>query len=67
MLDDLREQVIQADEEYEEEQEARFARFQFLLDLKPQQRLVLAVLLFLDVALCGCMVLVMMGRVGPPF
>jgi hypothetical protein len=67
MLDDLREQVIQADDAYEEEEKARFARFQFLLELKPQQRLVLAVLLFLDVALCGCMVLVMMGRVVPPF
>jgi hypothetical protein len=67
MLDDLREQVIQADDVYKEEKKARFAQFQFLLDLKPQQRLVLAVLLFLDVALCGCMALVMVGRVVPPF
>lgn len=67
MLDDLREQVIQADDVYKEEKKARFAQFQFLLELKPQQRLVLAILLFLDVALCGCMALVMMGRVVPPF
>ena len=67
MLKDLREQAIQADDVYEQEEKTRFAQFQFLLDLKPQQRLVLAVLLFLNTALCGCMVLVMIGRVAPPF
>ncbi len=67
MLDDLREQAIQADDVYEQEEKARFAQFQFLLDLKPQQRLVLAILLFFNAALCGCMALVMMGRVVPPF
>jgi hypothetical protein len=67
MIEDLREQAIQADDVYEQEEKGRFAQFQFLLDLKPQQRLVLAILLFLNTALCGCMVLVMMGRVMPSF
>jgi len=64
MVEDLREQMIRDDEELEVEEEGVSVQF---LDLRPWQRLVLAVLLFLDVALCGCMGLVMMGRVLPPF
>jgi len=63
MVEDLREQVI-LEEELEAEEEGYNQDF---LNLKPWQRLVLAVLLFFDVALCGCMGLVMMGRVLPPF
>ncbi len=37
-----------------------------LQGLSPQQRLILAVLFFLDVILLGCMCLVMTGRVVPP-
>ena len=65
MVEELREQMIQAGEKFEDEEEARSARL--LLGLEPWQRLVLAVLLFLNVALCGCMALVMTGRVVLPF
>jgi hypothetical protein len=65
MVEELREQMIQ-DEELELEEEGT-ELLQVLLGLGPWQRLILALLLFLDVALCGCMALVMMGRVMPPF
>ena len=65
MLENLREQMIQAEEEFEQERKSSPA--QFVLDMAPWQRLVLAVLLFLNVALCGCMGLVMAGRVALPF
>lgn len=61
MVEDLREQMIR-----EEEMEAEEAPSRGLLSLEPWQRLLLAFLLFFDVALCGCMGLVMMGRVLPP-
>jgi len=64
-MEDLREQAIRAEEEFEREEEARRGRP--FLNLAPWQRLVLAVLLFLNVALCGCMALVMTGRVMLPF
>ena len=66
ILGDLREQMAQAEEElgYDEEKSSLARVFS---GLQPQQRFVLAVLLFLDVALCGCMALVMAGRVGLPF
>jgi len=63
MVEDLREQMIQAEEEFGVEKKTALA--QFFLDREPWQRLVLAVLLFLNVALCGCMALVMAGRVVP--
>ncbi len=62
MVEDLREHMVEEDLEVEEE-----GLTQEFLNLKPWQRLVLALLLFFDVALCGCMGLVMMGRVLPPF
>jgi hypothetical protein len=65
MLDDLREQIILTEEEVEPKE--RHPLVQFFLDLYPWQRLVLAVLLFLDVGMCGCMGLVMTGRVVFPF
>jgi hypothetical protein len=65
MVEELREQMIH-DEELELEEESS-GMPQVLLGLEPRQRLILALLLFLDVALCGCMALVMMGRVMPPF
>jgi hypothetical protein len=64
-VEDLREQIIQAEEEPGVEEEGALARS--FLNMKPWQRLVLAVLLFLNVALCGCMALVMAGRVALPF
>lgn len=65
MVEDLREQVIQDEEPDLDERDQGFA--QVLFGLQPWQRLTLALLLFFDVALCGCMGLVMMGRVLPPF
>jgi len=65
MVEELREQMIQEEKELEDEEKARHARL--LLGLQPWQRLVLAILLFLNVALCGCMALVMTGRVALPF
>ena len=65
MLDDLREQMILTEEDYYKPERTPFYRP--FLNLKPAQRLVLAVLLFLNVALCGCMALVMAERVVLPF
>ncbi|RLC67704.1 MAG: hypothetical protein DRI48_01585 [Chloroflexi bacterium] len=65
VLEDLREQMIQAEEELEEERKSSLIHA--LSGLKPAQRLMLAILLFLNVALCGCMGLVMTGRVVLPF
>lgn len=67
MVEDLRERMIQEEDMEVEEEEAREGLLRPLLKLQPRQRLILAVLLFLDVALCGCMGLVMMGRVLPRF
>ena len=64
MLDDLREQALEADLE-EPRKEPRAGLAQVLQGLAPWQRFVLALLLFLDVALLGCMCLVMAGRVVP--
>jgi len=64
VMEDLREQAIHAQESFEEE---RPPLIQYFLNLEPWKRLILAVLLFLDVALCGCMGLVMAGRVMLPF
>jgi len=64
VMEDLRVQAIQAQESFEEE---RPPLVQYFRDLEPWKRLILAVLLFLDVALCGCMGLVMVGRVALPF
>ena len=67
VMEDLREQMIEAGEaiDYDYEEKPPLARF--FLNLKPWQRLTLAVLLFLNAALCGCMALVMAGRVMLPF
>lgn len=64
MVEELREQMIQTGEEFEDEEETPT---RLLLGLEPRQRLVLAILLFLNVALCGCMALVMLGRLVLPF
>jgi hypothetical protein len=65
MVEELREQMIQ-DEELGLEEERKGSPLT-LFSLGPRQRLILALLVFFDVALCGCMALVMMGRVWPPF
>jgi len=65
MVEDLREQIIQAEEEFDVEEKGPLARA--FLSMEPWQRLLLAILLFLNVAMCGCMALVMTGRVVFPF
>jgi hypothetical protein len=75
MLEELREQVIQEDElfELEEERDPILRRIEgtqawrLIAGIRPWQRLVLAALLFLDVAVCGCLMLIMTGRVVYPF
>ena len=64
VMEDLREHMIQA-EVLDLDERSPLVRV--FLNLEPWQRLILAVFLFLDVALCGCMALVMAGRVALPF
>lgn len=64
VMEDLREHMIQA-EVLDLDERSPLVRV--FLNLEPWQRLILAVFLFLDVALCGCMALVMAGRVMLPF
>ena len=67
MLDSLREQMILAAAAEELEYAQRRTLVQTVRDLQPAQRLLLATLLFLNVAVCGCMILTMAGRVELPF
>ncbi|NLE44699.1 MAG: hypothetical protein GX620_08250 [Chloroflexi bacterium] len=68
MVEDLREQIVQNEDEFALEEEARKSRLSRMIDeLAPWQRFLLTLLLFLNVALCGCMALVMAGRIMPPF
>lgn len=68
MVEELREQIVEEGEDLEYVEENPLKRALSLFkDLVPWQRLVLALLVFLNVALCGCMLLVMTGRIFPPF
>jgi len=62
VLEDLREQMLQAEEEFEIEEQNKHRLWYALAGFSPVQRLVLALLLFFNVAICGCMGLTMMGR-----
>ncbi len=62
VLEDLREQMLQAEEEFEIEEQKKRRLWHALAALSPGQRLVLALLLFFNVAICGCMGLTMMQR-----
>ncbi len=68
VLEGLREQIIQADEELEAhpKQTPLEAVKTTIQNFPSWQRLVLSVLLFLDVAVCGCMLLTMLGKVVFP-
>jgi hypothetical protein len=66
MFDDMRGQMIQEDEPLELEEE-RHPIVQMMEKIEPWQRLVLAGLIFLDVAVCGIIVLVVTGRIALPF
>ena len=68
MVEELREQIVEEGEDLEYVEQNPLKRALSLFkDLVPWQRLVLALLVFLNVALCGCMLLVMTGRILPPF
>lgn len=67
VLEDLREQMVAQATEGDSGHREKSPLTQVFSSVQPWQRFVLAVLLFLDVALCGCMALVMAGRVGMPF
>ncbi|MCX7682967.1 MAG: hypothetical protein N2508_13545 [Anaerolineae bacterium] len=64
-LEGLREQLIQASEEYYAQAE-KGPFYKAILDLPPAQRFVLALMLFLNVAICGCLALLVTGRVALP-
>jgi hypothetical protein len=63
VVEDLREYIVPEEELYETES----SRAGVFPGMKPWQGLVLAVLLFLDVLVCGCMALLMLGRIRLPF
>jgi hypothetical protein len=65
MVEELREQFIQDNEAFEREEQLRAERP--FLGLQPWQRLVLALLLFLNIAVCGLLGLTMLGRITLPF
>lgn len=68
MVEELREQIVEEGEVLEYVEEKPLQRFLTLFkDLVSWQKLVLALLVFVNVALCGCMLLVMAGRIFPPF
>jgi len=67
VMDSLREQMREEERKEEEETEDRTLLPSFIVELEPWQRFVLALMLFLNVALCGCMALTMLGRIGLPF
>jgi hypothetical protein len=68
VLGDLREQMLLAEEDLDYREERASSAFtKSIMALKPPQRLLLSILLFLNVALCGCMALIMAGRVELPF
>jgi hypothetical protein len=67
MLDDLRDQAFFEEEEVEEPpRRIQLAGLVSVLsNLAPWQRFVLSLFLFLDVALVGCMCLLMAGKIVP--
>ena len=65
MIEELRDQIIEADDELEFEEKSGLGRT--LQKFRPWQRFVLAVLLFLNVAFCGLLGLVMLQRIPLPF
>jgi hypothetical protein len=68
MVGDLRDQMILSDEDLDDYDEGvGFKLPSPIPGLTPAQCLVVAVLFFLDVALCGCMILFMSGRVALPY
>ena len=67
VLEDLREQMLQSDHEFDYADDDKPGAANFLGTLEPWQRLVLSLLIFLDVAVCGAMALVAANIVRLPF
>ena len=65
MVEDLREQMILSEDDFDDEE--RPSSGGLLPGVKPWQGFVLAVLLLVDVAVLGCLVLLVTGRVMLPF
>jgi hypothetical protein len=65
MFDDLRERAATGAAEYEEIEKSKssFALADILATFTPQQRFVLALMLFLNVTVIGCMCLLASGRI----
>jgi len=63
VLEGLREQMAQIDDEFEYDDRHPLVRT--FADLDAWQRFLLALLLFLNVGVCGCLALVMTGRIWP--
>ncbi len=63
MVDSLREQFFSEEDDLEYDEVEEEETGPPFLGLEPWQRFVLSIMLFLNVALCGMMGLVMMGRV----
>jgi hypothetical protein len=61
MFDDLRERAMA---EYEDEEPQSLGAVQGLLEgLTPQQKFILSLMLFLNVLVIGCMLLIAFGRI----
>jgi len=68
MVEELRDEIVEDSDELEYVEPNRSRQLlNVVKGLAPWQRLTLALLIFFNVALCGCMLLVMAGRVFPPF
>jgi hypothetical protein len=63
-FDMLREKAVTQAEEFEEEQTQGSAIVQVFRNLKPQQRFILALLIFMNVSTLGCFLLQVLGRIS---
>ena len=66
-LGGLREQMSQDEDLYDDRQAQRSSLTRAFATMLPWQRFVLALLLFFNVAVLGCMLLAMAGRIVPSF
>jgi hypothetical protein len=67
MVGDLRDQIILSDDDLDDYSQPSFKLPSPIPGLTPPQSLVIALLFFATVALCGCMLLFMTQRMVPPW
>jgi hypothetical protein len=74
MVGDLREQIGEPEEDLDYRERPQIVQLlmeqefvRFLVRLQPWQRFVLAFALFMDIALCGCMALLITQKIWLPF